>query len=91
MRRLQDCEIKPEGSIHVIRDDKDDEVGHLCFDTQPRKAPTEVRCAIMERDTVGREGGKRCSLLLDARRTGEAKNLRELEWVRSSRDLIIVG
>ncbi|PVH67613.1 HET-domain-containing protein [Cadophora sp. DSE1049] len=35
VRRLQDCEIKPESRKHVIRDQKDNEVGHLCFDIQP--------------------------------------------------------
>jgi hypothetical protein len=51
VRRLQDCEIKPEGPKQVIHDQKDNEVGHLRFDTQLGKDSTEVRCAIMGRET----------------------------------------
>lgn len=55
VRRLRDCEIKPEGLRHVIRDEKD-EVGHLCFDSQPGKALTEVWCAIMGKEARGKDG-----------------------------------
>jgi len=53
VRRLRNCKIKPGGPKHVILDGKDNEVGHLCFDTQPG-----VRCAIIGREP-GREDGKR--------------------------------
>ncbi|KAH7132760.1 heterokaryon incompatibility protein-domain-containing protein [Dactylonectria macrodidyma] len=52
---LQDCVIKPEGPKHVLRDEKDNEVGHLCFDTQPGKTSAEVRCAIIGRETGGED------------------------------------
>jgi hypothetical protein len=58
VRRLQDCEIKPKDPKHVIRDRMDNEIGHLCFDTQPGEDSTEVRCAIMGRESR-REDGKR--------------------------------
>jgi hypothetical protein len=57
VRRLQDCEIKPEG------DQKDNEVQHLCFDTQPGKVSTEVRCAIMGRETRGEDGKRKYYVL----------------------------
>jgi hypothetical protein len=47
VRRIQNCEIKPEGDIHGQEDNK---VGHLYFDTQPGNAPPEVQCAIMGRE-----------------------------------------
>jgi hypothetical protein len=85
VRRLQDCEIKSEGTKHIIRDQNDNEVGHLCFDiqldhvirvqknnevgylcydTQPGKAPIEVRCAIMGRETRGKDGKRKYYVLL---------------------------
>ncbi|KAH7113157.1 hypothetical protein B0J13DRAFT_574809 [Dactylonectria estremocensis] len=63
VRRLRDCEIKPKGPKHVIRDRKDNEVGHLRFDTQPGKASTEVRCAIMGREIRGEDGERKYYVL----------------------------
>ncbi|KAF4634210.1 hypothetical protein G7Y89_g3912 [Cudoniella acicularis] len=56
VRWLQDFKIKPEGVIH---DQKDNEVGHLWFDSQPGKALSEVRCAIMGREKTRTKDGKR--------------------------------
>ena len=63
VRRFQDCEIKPEGTKHVIRDQNDNNVGYLCFDIQLEKASIEVQCAIMGRGIIGEEGKRRYYVL----------------------------
>jgi hypothetical protein len=55
VRRLRDYKIKLEG---VIFDEWDNEAVQQYFDTQPRSALPEVRCAIMGRE-IGAEDGKR--------------------------------
>ncbi|KAK2468232.1 hypothetical protein H9L39_19878 [Fusarium oxysporum f. sp. albedinis] len=57
VKRFQDCEIKPEGLEHVIRNEHGDEVVHLWFD-QEREGSIEIRCAIMGREKRAK-GGKR--------------------------------
>jgi hypothetical protein len=48
VRRLQNCEIKPEG---VIYDKEHNEVGNLHFDTQLENVPLEeIQCAIIGRE-----------------------------------------
>jgi hypothetical protein len=59
VRRLRDCEIKPEGAKRVILDEEDNEVRQLYFDTQP-----EVRCAIMGRERPRVEDGNRIYYVL---------------------------
>jgi hypothetical protein len=57
VRRLQNCEIKPDGvKPDGVIYDQDKELGHLYFNTQPGNVPPEVRCAIMGRETGAEDG-----------------------------------
>jgi hypothetical protein len=59
VRRLRECEIKPEDAKRVILDEEDNEVRQLYFDTQP-----EVRCAIIGREKTRVEDGNRIYYVL---------------------------
>ncbi|KAG9230962.1 heterokaryon incompatibility protein-domain-containing protein, partial [Amylocarpus encephaloides] len=64
VRRLQNCEIKPEG---VISDMENNKVGNLHFDTQLENDPLEeVRCAIIGRDAKVKDGGREYHVLFVA-------------------------
>jgi len=61
--QLRGCEIKAEGPKHAIHDQKGSKVGHLRYDTQVGKVPTEVRYKIIGRD-IGQEDGERVYYVL---------------------------
>ena len=58
VRRLRNCNIKPEGAKRIVCDKEDNEVGQLWFDTEP-----EVQCAIMGREARGKDGNRKYYVL----------------------------
>jgi hypothetical protein len=53
VRRLRDCEIRPEGAEGIMLDKEDNGLGQLYLDTKP-----EVRCAIMGREKSAEDGNR---------------------------------